>query len=94
MHIGEQVETNSQDERDSDSESDEAEERREQTELLAHIDEEENTTLGYVKKGLATNPSGPEKVLMRVVELSPLGRPIGTGERWTCPMGRAQHGHY
>ena len=62
----------------------EAEEVAGLTELLAHIDEEGEVTYGYANKGASSNREGPELIDIKVVELSPLGLPISTGDIWTC----------
>ena len=54
------------------------------TELLAHIDEDGDVTYGYTNRGATENRGGPEMIDIKVVELSPLGCPISTGDIWTC----------
>ena len=78
----ERRDNNQQDE--EEEEEIEAEEVAGLTELLAHIDEEGDVTYGYANKGASSNREGPELIDIKVVELSPLGLPISTGDIWTC----------
>ena len=69
---------------DDEEEAIEAEEVAGLTELLAHIDEDGDVTYGYTNRGATEDRGGPEMIDIKVVELSPLGYPISTGDIWTC----------